>query len=59
MPNPKELSELSEEIRHMMVKAEKISYWRQFEHGMLSREAVRVLINHADTVLDTRNRQVD
>ena len=39
-----------------MIKAEKISYWRQFEQGMLSREAVRVLINLADTVMDTPDR---
>lgn len=58
VPNRKELSELAEEIRYMMIKAEKISYWRQFEQGMLSRDAVRVLINLADTVLDTPDRFV-
>lgn len=56
VPNRMELIELTEEIRHMMIKSEKISYWRQFEHGVLSREAVRVLINLADTVLDTPDR---
>ena len=43
----------------MMIKSEKISYWRQFEQGLLSREAVRVLINLADTVLDTPDRYVE
>lgn len=56
--NAMELEELAEEIRHMMIKSEKISYWKQFEHGVLSREAVRVLINLADTVLDTPDRYI-
>lgn len=59
LPNRKELSELAEEVRYMMIKSEKISYWRQFEQGLLSREAVRVLINLADTVLDTPDRYVE
>ena len=39
-----------------VIKAEKTSYWRQFEQGMLGREAVRVLTNLADSVMDTSDR---
>ena len=57
VPHPKELMELAEEVRHRMIKAEKTSYWRQFEHGMLGRDAVLVLINLADSVMDTPERR--
>ena len=43
-------------MRSRIIKAEKTSYWRQYEQGMLSRESVRVLINLSDTVLDTPDR---
>ena len=58
VPNRKELAELAEEVRSRMIKAERTSYWRQFEQGMLSRESVRVLTNLADTVMDTPDRYV-
>lgn len=38
--------------RVRLIKALKVSYWKQFEHGMLSREAVQALINMADTAMD-------
>lgn len=38
--------------RVRLIKALKVSYWKQFEHGMLSREAVQALINLADTAMD-------
>ena len=56
VPHPKELAELIEEVRMRMVKTQKTSYWRQFEHGMLGRQAVLILINLADTVMDTPER---
>ena len=59
VPHPKELAELAEAVRLRMIKAEKISYWRQFEQGMLGRDAVLVLINLADSVMDTPERWVD
>ena len=42
--------------RVRLIKALKVSYWKQFEHGMLSREAVQVLINLADTAMDEEER---
>lgn len=53
-----EHAEITEEIRRLIVKKEKTSYWHQFELGMLSREAARVLINLADTVLDVPERLI-
>ena len=58
IPHPKELAELDEEVRQRMIKAERTSYWRQFEQGMLGRDAVLVLIHLADTVLDTPERLI-
>ena len=54
--SPKEFSEMTEEGRIRMIKAQKVSYWKQFEHGMLSRDAVQTLIGTADTVMDTKDR---
>lgn len=54
--NNRDLAELAEEIRGHIIKREKTSYWHQFEQGMLSQEAVRVLISLADTVMDTPER---
>ena len=54
--NRNELAELAEEVRLRVIKAEKTSYWRQFEQGMLGREAVRILSNLADSAMDTPNR---
>ena len=59
VPHPKELAELAEEVRLRMIKAEKTSYWRQFEQGMLGRQAVLALINLADVVMDTPDRWVE
>lgn len=42
--------------RVRLIKALKVSYWKQFEHGMLSREAVQALINLADTAMDEEER---
>ena len=58
IPHPKELAELAEEVRQRMIKAERTSYWRQFEQGMLGRDAVLVLIHLADTVMDTPERLI-
>ncbi|XP_068761684.1 sperm-specific sodium:proton exchanger-like [Montipora capricornis] len=51
-PSPKEFAEMANDGRVRLIKALKVSYWKQFEHGMLSREAVQSLINLADTAMD-------
>lgn len=55
-PSAKEFAEMAEDGRVRMIKAQKVSYWKQFEHGMLSRDAVQALNNLADTVSDMPNR---
>lgn len=57
--HPKELAELTEEVRQRMLKAEKTSYWRQFEQGMLGRQAVLALINLTDVAMDTPDRYLE
>lgn len=49
---------MTEEGRVRMIKAEKVSYWKQFEHGMLSRDAVQTLMTTADTTMDTKDRYI-
>ena len=39
-----------------MLKSEKTSYWKQYELGMLGRQAVLALINLADVAMDTPDR---
>lgn len=47
---------MADDGRVRLLKALKVSYWKQFEHGMLSREAVQALINLADTAMDDEDR---
>lgn len=56
VPSPKEFSEMAEAGRIGMLKAQKMSFWRQFERGVLSSDAVNVLVNLADTCLDVKDR---
>ena len=55
-PSAKEFKEMSNDGRIRVIKAQKISYWKQFEHGMLSREAVQVLTALADGSMDEPDR---
>lgn len=52
VPNAKELAELAENMRIRIIRAEKTSYRKQFEEGMLDRVAVLALNSLADTVSD-------
>ncbi|XP_070552787.1 sperm-specific sodium:proton exchanger-like [Ptychodera flava] len=58
-PSSKEFADMVEEARQRMLKAERVSYWKQFEHGMLSREAIRVLVSVTEAVGDEENRYVE
>ncbi|KAJ8298747.1 hypothetical protein KUTeg_022807 [Tegillarca granosa] len=55
----KELRDMTNEAILRMLKAEKMSYWRQFEQGMLSREAVRKLQDCTDIAADKRGKFID
>lgn len=54
--SPKEFADMSEDGRVAVLKAQKMSFWKQFERGVLSSEAVNVLVNLADTCLDEKDR---
>jgi sodium/hydrogen exchanger 10/11 len=49
---PEELSEIEDDARIRFLKATQRCYWRQYEHGMLGRDAVRVLTSSADHAID-------
>jgi len=51
-PTADEYREMTEECRLRLLKAMKVSCWRQFEQGVLTEEAVQVLIEFLDTVED-------
>ncbi|XP_052064398.1 sodium/hydrogen exchanger 10-like isoform X1 [Mytilus californianus] len=55
----KEMKDMTDEAVLRMLKAEKMSYWRQFEQGMISREGVRKLQECTDIAADKKGRFVD
>ncbi|XP_071100546.1 sperm-specific sodium:proton exchanger-like [Haliotis cracherodii] len=58
-PTQKELRDMTNEAILRMLKAEKLSYWRQFEQGMLSREAVQKLQECAECAADGKGMFID
>eukprot|EP01135_Chromosphaera_perkinsii_P012182 Nk52_evm1s2612 gene=Nk52_evmTU1s2612 len=69
MPNPLNMSVFlaemdaaavidEEEVRLRFLKAEKRSLWKQFEEGLLGRDAVRLLIDEINEVMDTPNKMI-
>ncbi|KAI8489565.1 Sodium/hydrogen exchanger 10 [Branchiostoma belcheri] len=58
-PSPREYQDMAEEARLRTLKAQKVSYWKQFEHGMLNREAVRVLVQATESAADSMGEFVD
>ena len=50
--HPKEIAELLEDMRVKIIRAEKTSYWKQYNDGILDQEAVLILNNIADDVMD-------
>lgn len=58
-PTKKEKEEMMFEARMRLLKGQKTSYWRQFEQGMLSREAVRKLIEVVDAASDKEDGFID
>nr|CAD7259290.1 unnamed protein product [Timema shepardi] len=52
-PTAREFKEMTKEARA------RVSYWRQFEHGMLSKEGVRVLVTAVDVAADKEEQVVD
>ncbi|ESO97538.1 hypothetical protein LOTGIDRAFT_152631 [Lottia gigantea] len=58
-PTPKELRDMTNEAILRYLKAEKLSYWRQFEQGMVSQEAVRKLQGYTEVASDKSGQFVD
>ncbi|RZC32845.1 Na H Exchanger, cNMP binding, and/or Ion trans domain containing protein [Asbolus verrucosus] len=52
-PNPKEMREMMKEAKMRILKTKKMSYSRQFENGMLSKEGVRILTQSVEAAMDT------
>ncbi|XP_052797553.1 sodium/hydrogen exchanger 10-like isoform X2 [Mya arenaria] len=55
----KELRDMTNEAILRMLKGEKMSYWRQFEQGMLSREATRKLQECTEIAADHKGKFID
>jgi len=53
-PGPEEYREKVEEARLRLLKALKVSCWRQFESGTLTEEAVQALVGIFETIEDKR-----
>ncbi|XP_067000052.2 sperm-specific sodium:proton exchanger [Anabrus simplex] len=51
-PTAREFKEMTKEAYLRILKAKKVSYWRQFEHGMLSKEGIRVLVGTVEVAAD-------
>ncbi|ESO95291.1 hypothetical protein LOTGIDRAFT_160411 [Lottia gigantea] len=58
-PTRKELREMTNEAILRFLKAEKLSYWRQFVQGMLSREAVRKLQECTEVAADKKGKFIE
>ncbi|KAI4889848.1 hypothetical protein NFI96_010474 [Prochilodus magdalenae] len=56
VPLERHLDEMMEEARVRILKALKMSYWKQYSSGMLNREAARTLINTAEIMTDHKGK---
>ncbi|RZC27680.1 cNMP binding, Na H Exchanger, and/or Ion trans domain containing protein, partial [Asbolus verrucosus] len=52
-PTKKELQEMRKEAKLRVLKAKKMSYSRQYENGMVSKEGIRILIQAVELAMDT------
>ncbi|XP_072948240.1 sperm-specific sodium:proton exchanger [Epargyreus clarus] len=58
-PTKKEFAEMMREANQRVLKAMKISYWRQYEHGKISKEGVRTLVQAVEVAADSDNGRVN
>ena len=49
----------ADEVRLRFLKAEKRSLWKQFEEGLLGRDAVRLLVDEIDEVMDEPGKMIE
>ncbi|XP_076472058.1 sperm-specific sodium:proton exchanger-like [Babylonia areolata] len=58
-PTTKEMQDMRNEAILRLLKAQKLSYWRQFEHGMLSVMAVRTLQELCEAAADVNGQYLN
>ncbi|KAL4706164.1 hypothetical protein ACJJTC_013629, partial [Scirpophaga incertulas] len=58
-PTKKEFAEMMREANQRVLKAMKISYWRQYEHGKISKNGVRALVQAVEVAADSENGRVN
>ncbi|XP_026728345.1 sodium/hydrogen exchanger 10-like [Trichoplusia ni] len=58
-PTKKEFAEMTREAYQRVLKALKISYWRQYEHGKISKDGVRVLVQAVEVAADSEDGRVN
>ncbi|XP_050552394.1 sodium/hydrogen exchanger 10 [Spodoptera frugiperda] len=58
-PTKKEFAEMTKEAYQRVLKALKISYWRQYEHGKVSKDGVRVLVQAVEVAADSDDGRVN
>ncbi|CAK1591052.1 unnamed protein product [Parnassius mnemosyne] len=58
-PTKKEFAEMMREANQRVLKAMKISYWRQYEHGKISKDGVRTLVQAVEVAADSDDGRVN
>ncbi|XP_049880315.1 sodium/hydrogen exchanger 10-like [Pectinophora gossypiella] len=58
-PTKKEFAEMMREANQRVLKAMKISYWRQYEHGKISKDGVRMLVQAVEVATDSDDGRIN
>ncbi|XP_041975472.1 sodium/hydrogen exchanger 10-like isoform X2 [Aricia agestis] len=58
-PTKKEFAEMMREANQRVLKALKISYWRQYEHGKISKDGVRLLVQAVEIASDMDDGRIN
>ncbi|XP_060807183.1 sodium/hydrogen exchanger 10-like [Amyelois transitella] len=58
-PTKKEFAEMMREANQRVLKAMKISYWRQYEHGKISKDGVRTLVQAVEVAADSDDARIN
>lgn len=58
-PTEKEFTQMMEDGRTAVLKGQKMSFWRQYDRGVLSSEAVNTLVSLCETCHDTQRRFIE
>ncbi|KAG6449326.1 hypothetical protein O3G_MSEX005984 [Manduca sexta] len=58
-PTKKEFAEMMREANQRVLKAMKISYWRQYEHGKISKDGVRLLVQAVEVAADSEHGRIN